>query len=87
MERLPELIERLLYLEETVIPSLSQSMKMRDLGDFARELAELGQNHNSALLLDYANILQSQIDEFDWSSLPQTIKSFGDVRRAIEAII
>ncbi len=86
-ERLPELLERLLDLEETVLPSLSQTMKMRDLADFAGELQELGRNHNSALLLDYVNILQSQIDEFDWNNLPETIKSFGDVRRTIEAII
>jgi len=60
---------------------------MRDLADFARELQELARSHNSALLLDYANILQGQIDEFDWNNLPETVKDFGDVRRAIEALI
>ncbi|MDY6804727.1 MAG: chemotaxis protein CheB [Cyanobacteriota bacterium] len=87
MERLPELLGRLLYLEDQVVPSLCKTMKMRELRDFSRELQELGRRYECASLFDYANILQSQIDEFDWGALPKTIESFGDVRLAIQSII
>ncbi len=87
MERLPELLERLLYLEEQVVPSLCKTMKMRELRDFSWELQELGRRYECASLFDYANILQSQIDKFDWGALPNTMDSFGDVRLAIQSII
>lgn len=86
MARLPELLKKLLQLEETVWPELCNTMKMRDLRKFGEQLQEWGTQYQCAPLLDYAATLSTQIEAFDWEGLPSTIEKFPEVRRSVEAL-
>ncbi len=78
--RWPELLEKLLEQEQTLWPELCQTMKMRDLQQFAEELQEWGREYACPPLQDYAKILAMQIEDFDWESLPQTLTDFPKVK-------
>ena len=81
---LPELVEKLLQAEETIWPELCNTMKMRDLRQFAQQLQSWGTQYQCSPLLDYAATLLIQIDAFDWDRLPTTMEMFPEVRRSLE---
>jgi len=79
VERLPELLAKLHEEEETIWPQLCNTMKMRDLRQFAERLKQWATEFQCNLLLDYATTLENQIEAFDWKNLPKTIMSFPEV--------
>ena len=84
LENLPELLEKLHQEEKTIWPQLCNTMKMRDLREFADRLKQWAAEFQCRILLDYAIALESQIEAFDWDSLPATIKAFPEVRHKLE---
>ena len=85
-EKLPELLEKLRQEEERIWPQLCNTMKMRDLREFANRLKQWAVEFRCSLLLDYAMALENQIEGFDWDSLPGTIKAFPEVRRKLSNV-
>jgi signal transduction histidine kinase/ActR/RegA family two-component response regulator len=83
LEKLPELLAKLDEEEETIWPQLCNTMKMRDLRQFAERLKQWATEFQCNLLLDYAMTLESQIEAFDWDSLPKTLMSFPEVKSLI----
>ncbi|MFB2918376.1 MULTISPECIES: PAS domain S-box protein [Aerosakkonema] len=83
LEKLPELLEKLQIEAETVLPNLCNSMIRRDLKKFAQRLKEWGTQYNCSLLLNYAETLVKQIDEFDFDRIPDTLKKFPDTIAAL----
>ena len=83
VEKLPELLAKLQEEEETIWPQLCNTMKMRDLRQFAERLKQWATEFQCNLLLDYATTLESQIEAFDWDGLPKTIMSFPEVKSLI----
>ncbi|MDY6804728.1 MAG: ATP-binding protein [Cyanobacteriota bacterium] len=83
-ENLPELLEKLRQEEETIWPELCNTMKMRDLREFADRLKQWATEFGCGLLLDYATALDRQLEAFDWDSLPGTITAFLEVRRKLQ---
>lgn len=83
-ENLPKLLEKLRQEEETIWPQLCNTMKMRDLREFADRLQQWATEFECGLLLDYATALDRQLEAFDWDSLPGTITAFPEVRRKLQ---
>ena len=79
----PILLEKLDQEEREVWPSLCQTLKMRDLRNFAVQLQAWGKLYQCPMLLDYAVSLAAQIEAFDWNQLPQTVASFPRIRQAL----
>ena len=82
--RLPELIAKL-QGEEAFWQIISQTLRSRDLRDFATRLGAWGQEHQCQELQDYANRLQQQLEDFDWGKLPQTVKEFPELVRSLNS--
>ena len=83
-DKWPELLEKLLEQEKTLWPQLCQTMKMRDLQQFAEQLQQWGSESGCPPLQDYAKILATQIEDFDWENLPQTMAVFPKVKERIK---
>ncbi len=86
LEKLPQLIDTLRREEEAVWPNLCNSMIRRDLKKFADNLQIWGEQYNYLPLLEYANTLAKQIQEFDFERLPETLKYFPKIRLELEKI-
>ncbi|HIK13113.1 MAG TPA: PAS domain S-box protein [Oscillatoriaceae cyanobacterium M33_DOE_052] len=82
-ERMGELGEKLRLEEETNWPHLCQTMKRRDLQIFADRLQAWGIEYQSQAILDYAQILATQLGAFDWENLPKTLEKFPEVRQKL----
>ncbi len=83
-DKWPELLEKLLEEEKTLWPQLCQTMKMRDLQQFAEQLQQWASESGCPPLQDYARILATQIENFDWENLPQTMAIFPQVKERIK---
>ncbi|MFW6296182.1 MAG: ATP-binding protein [Halothece sp.] len=86
LQALPDLIKKLKSEEETVWEILSQSMILNDLHEFACRLEEWAIAYSNPILKQYAKTLARQVEEFDLENLPNTIKSFPDLRRSLEML-
>lgn len=87
LEKLPELLAKLRSCEEELWPQLIETMKMRELREFADRLKQWGLEYEYSSLVDYASMLETQIEEFDWSNLPETVAAFPEVGRSLESLI
>lgn len=74
-----ELIAQLKQQENTFWHEVSQKLKMRDIKAFKERLHALALEYNSKPLLDYTNLLESQLASFDWENLPNTVKQFPQI--------
>ena len=81
----PELIVKLRREEETSWTSLCQTLKSRDLRAFITRLEAWGEEHQCQTLKDYTQRLKSQMENFDWGNLPQTVNEFPQIVRSLEA--
>ncbi len=81
--KLPELLAKLEQEETGFWPDLCRTMKMRDVKTFADRLQQWAQEYSCGLLWDYATGVQTQLTEFDWDRLPQTIADFPQIRRSL----
>jgi hypothetical protein len=84
---LPELISQLKTEEETVWPRLCQTMIMKDLRRFAKQLKVLSEKYPFAILINYTAKLDFQIKEFDGDNLNYTVSDFPNIRQALEQLI
>jgi CheY-like chemotaxis protein len=86
-EKLLELLEKLQGQEKKVLLKLSKTMISREIKQFAKCLEELGNQYRYKSLIDYANFLNNQLEEFDWESLPKTLEAFPDVVRQLQGLV
>ncbi|NET89850.1 MAG: GAF domain-containing protein [Kamptonema sp. SIO1D9] len=82
-ENLAELIALLRQEEETVWQELQQKMKRRDIRAFAQRLHSLATEYHSPVLLSYATTLETQLANFDWEHLPETIEEYPQIWRSL----
>ncbi|MDY6804726.1 MAG: PAS domain S-box protein [Cyanobacteriota bacterium] len=80
-EKWLELLPKLIEVEKSRLPELCKTMKMRELKQFAEDLQQWGSEYNCPPLGDYAKILATQIDDFDWENLPETMAAFPEVKK------
>lgn len=86
IEKLLELLEKLQDTEKTVWLKLRQTMVSREIKQFAGSLQQWGEEYGYRPLIDYANFVKAQIEEFNWENLPQTIEAFPDVVRQLQEL-
>lgn len=84
LTKIPELLEKLHQEEISVWPQLCKTMKRRDLQNFADRLREWGVEYQCQELLNYATNLETQLANFDWERLPETIAKFPEVFQPTE---
>lgn len=78
-----EMGSKLLEEEKTIWPELCNTMRMRDLREFAQRLRKWAIEFECSPLLDYAIALETQIEAYDWDNLPKTVERFPEVRRSL----
>ncbi|MEA5534113.1 PAS domain S-box protein [Crocosphaera sp. XPORK-15E] len=80
---LSELIQELTVEIEQNLPTIKQKMTVGDLEGFAQRLMSLGHQYQCTILLNYAQHLQQQLDDFNWENMPSTINSFSQIYQDI----
>lgn len=80
---LSDLIQKLDLERNQNLPQIKQKMIVSDLEQFTQSMIELAYTYQCAVLLDYAQNLQQQLDEFNWESLPTTLEQFESVYQEI----
>ena len=77
--RRPALVEMLRQQEQTVWPRLCKTLATGEIEGFARGLRRCAEEGQWPSLCSYAEALEQQVQEFDFSRLPQTLQRFPDV--------
>ncbi len=85
--KLRQLLVKLRSYEAEVWPGLVETMKMRELREFAECLKQWGIECEYPSLLAYATAVETQVVEFDWDKLPNTVAAFPEVRRSLELLV
>ena len=83
--KLPALIVKLRREETKSWASLCQTLKSKDLRAFITRLEAWEAEHQCQTLQDYTQRLRSQMENYDWGNLPQTINEFPQLVRSLEA--
>lgn len=81
---LPELLVKLHAEMENSWQEIQETLTMREVEEFAQRLATWGKEHQCQQLLDYADTLITQLDDFDWDSIPDTVSQFSQVVEFLE---
>ncbi|TAE57749.1 MAG: CBS domain-containing protein [Nostocales cyanobacterium] len=84
---LPELVNKLTQQEQTTWDNLRKTLKMRQLKQFILLLYNWGKEHKCGILLNYANNLQTALDDFNMEQIPLIIEEFPSIKQEIEALI
>jgi len=84
-QELSELLEKLRETEQTVWLQVQKTLKMREIREFAGSLNDWGKEYRYEPLVSYASLISTQLGEFDWVSLPETVKAFPDVISKLES--
>ena len=84
---LRELLVKLRSYETEVWSQLVETMKMREVREFAECLKGWGLEYECPSLVDYATAVEAQVVEFDWDNLPNTVAAFPEVLRSLELLI
>lgn len=79
-----ELLFQLQQEEEQVWNTLRKTLRTRDLQHFVQRLAAWGQQYQYQPLLDYIQTLETQLEAFDWNTIPQTIEDFPQIREKLK---
>lgn len=79
-----ELLLNLQREEEQVWNSLRNTLKTRDLQQFFQRLETWGQQYQYPPLIEYAKTLETQLEAFDWNSIPETVNAFPDIRETLK---
>ncbi|MEC4986850.1 MAG: ATP-binding protein, partial [Oscillatoria sp. PMC 1076.18] len=74
LARIPELVTKLHHQEKTIWKSLVKTMKKKEIAKFSELLRQLALEYHSQTLLDYVTKLETQLANFDWERLPETIE-------------
>lgn len=78
-----EFLLKLKYEEEQVWNTLRKTLKIRDLQQFVQRLQTWGQEYQYQPLIEYSEVLEMQLDAFDWNNIPETVNAFP---RIIESL-
>jgi PAS domain S-box-containing protein len=81
---LPELLVKLHAEMENSWQEIQETLTMREVEGFAQRLATWGKEHQCQQLLDYAETLITQLDDFDWDRIPDTVSQFAQVVECLE---
>ncbi|WRH68878.1 MAG: ATP-binding protein [Planktothrix sp. GU0601_MAG3] len=79
-----ELLLNLEREEEQVWNSLKNTLKTRDLQQFVQRLETWGKQYQYQPLIEYAKTLETQIEAFDWNSIPETVNAFPHIRETLK---
>jgi len=85
--KLRELLVKLRSYQTEVWPGLVESMKMREVRNFAECLKQWGIEYECSSLLAYGTAVETQVVEFDWDNLPNTVADFPEVLRSLESLV
>ena len=66
---------------------ISQTMISRDLKKFGQKLRHLGEEYRYSSLLNYAAILNNQLQELDLENLPKTLKNFTKIIQKLQQLL
>ena len=77
--RRPELMAALRAQEQTVWPRLCKTKSVGEIEAFAQRLCRWAEEGHWPTLRSYAEMLEQQAQEFDFSRLPQTLQRFPEV--------
>ena len=78
-KRFPELCDRLDTEVAEYWPELCITQKQRDLKYFVKRLQGWAKEYQCQILWEYAETLNTQLEEFDWGNLPNTLESFPEL--------
>ncbi|MBD3559820.1 PAS domain S-box protein, partial [Planktothrix sp. FACHB-1355] len=79
-----DLLVKLRQETDTTWVRLRKTLVTKELKQFIERLTQWGKEHQCQVLLDYAQTLRSQIDNFNWDIIPQTVESFAEIRTSLE---
>jgi L-rhamnose mutarotase len=82
-EKKAELFASLRHQEETIWQPLCQTMKRREIRNFAAHLQRLAREYHSKILWEYATTIADQLQQFDWDNLPETLAQFPQIRQRL----
>lgn len=85
--KLRELLVKLRSYEAEVWSGVVETMKMREVRKFAECLKNWGMEYECPSLVDYATAVETQVVEFDWDNLPESVAAFPEVLRSLELLI
>ena len=77
--RRPDLMALLREQEQTVWPRLCKTLAIGEIEGFAQGLRRWAEEGHWPPLRSYAEALDQQVQEFDFSRLPQTLQRFPAV--------
>ncbi len=78
-----ELLAKLSDENITHFFKLQKTLAIADLENFVSCLFKLGEDYQCSLILDYANILEKQLNNYDWTNIPTTIESFKLIKETL----
>lgn len=79
-----ELLSKLKQEEEQVWNTLRKTLKTRDLQQFVQRLQTWGQQYQYQPLIEYAKVLETQLDAFDWNNIPETVNAFPRMMESVK---
>ncbi|HEY9866525.1 MAG TPA: PAS domain S-box protein [Candidatus Obscuribacterales bacterium] len=79
-----ELLLKLKQEEKQVWNTLRKTLKTRDLRQFVQRLQTWGKQYQYQPLIDYAEVLEIQLDAFDWNNIPETVNAFPQIRESLK---
>jgi len=85
--KLPQLLSKLRQEKEEIWEEICKTRIWSDLEKFGNDLQQLGAEYQYPPLLEYANMLSSQLEEFELDLLPQTLANFPEIINALAKII
>lgn len=80
---LQELLKKLEVEETTTWPELRQTLKVRELRLFTKKLRTHAEHYQSTILMNYVEVLESCLEEYDGPRLLRTMDVFPEIRRRL----
>ena len=80
----PELLAKLHQQKAKVWHNLRKTMITKELRQFSRQLQRWGEEYHCQTLIDYANCLKKQLQEFDSDKLAKTLEKFPNLVRSLQ---
>ncbi|WP_374797823.1 PAS domain S-box protein [Aerosakkonema funiforme] len=82
--QLSDLLVKLRQETDSTWVRLRKTLVTKELKQFIERLTQWGKEHQCQVLLDYAQTLRCQIDNFNWDLIPQTVERFAEIHRVLE---
>jgi PAS domain S-box-containing protein len=82
-----ELFLKLKQEEKQVWNTLRKTLKIRDLRQFVQRLQTWGKQYEYQPLIEYAEVLEIQLEAFDWNNIPETVNAFPGITESLKNYI